>query len=43
MSASKVLDPFYEHLGSCEQCRDRPFNLCSVGESTLTESMANLG
>lgn len=28
-------DAFHAHLDECEQCRNRPHNLCSVGESLL--------
>jgi predicted anti-sigma-YlaC factor YlaD len=27
---------FYNHLDSCEQCRNNPFNLCDMGQTLLT-------
>ena len=27
---------FHEHLDECSQCREHPFNLCSIGHEIFT-------
>ena len=31
----KIGDKFHAHLDECAQCRNNPFNLCSVGHDLL--------
>lgn len=38
MQKTKV-DLFHDHLNECEQCRDRPLNLCPVGQQLLEDSI----
>lgn len=32
---SKARTAFHDHLDSCQQCADHPFNLCAVGARLL--------
>lgn len=30
------IERFHKHLDECQQCREQPFNLCSLGADLLT-------
>lgn len=32
---SETADAFHDHLDICQQCREHPFQLCSVGTDIL--------
>jgi hypothetical protein len=32
---TEAIEAFHRHLDRCEQCRDRPFELCAVGQPLL--------
>lgn len=34
---------FHAHLDICEQCRERPFDLCRVGDALLRNAVQSLG
>lgn len=29
------VDDFHKHLDNCKQCREQPFNLCSIGHTLI--------
>ena len=38
LAATNVMDKFHEHLNSCQQCENQPFNLCPTGHKLLEEA-----
>ena len=43
MSLLPDLDKFHAHLDECEQCRNRPFDLCQLGYSLLVRAALSAG
>ncbi len=31
-------DAFYDHLDKCQQCREKPFELCAIGDGLLSRA-----
>lgn len=38
--STKDVDPFHAHLDVCQQCREHPFDLCTVGDLLLKQVAA---
>ena len=42
MQSPTPVDPFHKHLGTCAQCRNKPFGLCTVGAAGLRQAVSEL-